>query len=100
MTKITMWKKCQKKSNNYIQTTCISSYHGENTCKGSKQSIQTVRGGTHKPPRVNVDGWTNGRKLARLSRPAKAGATKSYINDLNFQSLVKSSPTDPIVLIS
>ena len=24
-----------------------------------------------------TDGWTNGRKLARLSRPAKAGATKN-----------------------
>ena len=25
---------------------------------------------------LNVDGWTNGRKLARLCLPAKAGATK------------------------
>ena len=34
----------------------------------------------HKTPRVNVDGWmngwTNGQKLAHLSCPAKAGATK------------------------
>ena len=33
---------------------------------------------------LNVDGWTDGRtdgrKLARLCLPAKAGATKTYIN--------------------
>ena len=37
---------------------------------------KTKRSCTHKTPRVNVDGWMNGRKLARLSRLAKAGVTK------------------------
>ena len=39
MTKFTMWKKWQKCSNNYTQTICTSSYHEENTCKVSKQSV-------------------------------------------------------------
>ena len=79
MTKFTMWKKWQKKkSDNYIQTTCTSSYHDENTGKVSKQSVQNCkRSCAHKTPRVNVDRKTNGRmngrtgwqKLARLSRP-------------------------------
>ena len=33
-------KKC---SNNYIQTTCTSSYHEENICKVSKQSVQNCK---------------------------------------------------------
>ena len=40
MTKFTMWKKWKKWSNNYIQTTCASSYHEENICKVSKRSAQ------------------------------------------------------------
>ena len=77
-------KSDKKWSNNYTQITCTSSYHEENTCKVSKWSVQNCkRSCAHKTPRVNVDGWadgrTNVRKLARLSRPAKAGATKSYI---------------------
>ena len=33
-------KSNKKWSNNYIQTTCISSYHEENICKVSKRSVQ------------------------------------------------------------
>ena len=38
--------------NNYTQTTCTSSFHEENLCKVSKQSVQNLRGialtrGTH-----------------------------------------------------
>ena len=76
-------------SNNYVQSTCTSSYHQENTCKVSKQWVENCkRSCPHKIPMLNVDGWTdgqmdertngwkNGRKLARLCLPAKAGATK------------------------
>ena len=67
-------KSDKKKSHNYIQTTCTSSYHDENTCKVSKRLVQNCkRSCAHKTPRVNVDGWTdertNGWKLARLNRP-------------------------------
>ena len=70
-------------SNNYVQSTCTSSYHEENTCKVSKQWVQNCkRSCAHKIPMLNVDGWTdertNGQKLARLCLPAKAGATKMY----------------------
>ena len=82
-------------SNNYVQSTCTSSYHEENTCKVSKQWVQNCkRSCAHKIPMLNVDGWTdgrtyermnvrtdectNGRKLARLCHPAKAGATKNH----------------------
>ena len=85
---------CQKSdknwSNNYVQSTCTSSYHEKNTCKVSKQWVQNCkRSCAHKIPMLNVDGWTDGRtngwtyertnvrKLARLCLPAKAGATKS-----------------------
>ena len=68
-------------SNNYVQSTCISSYHEENTCNVSKQWVQNCkRSCANKIPMLNVDGWTdgwmNGRKLAHLCLPAKAGATK------------------------
>ena len=44
MTKFTMWKKNNKKcSNNYIQTTCTSSYHEKNICKVSKWSVQNCK---------------------------------------------------------
>ena len=78
MTEFIMRKKWQKQSSNYIQTTCISSYHEENTCKVSNRSVQNYkRSCAHKTPQVNGDGWTNGRtdertnvrKLIRLSRP-------------------------------
>ena len=36
-------KKDKKWSNNYIQTTCTSSYHEENICKGQLIGIKTVR---------------------------------------------------------
>ena len=81
-------------SNNYVKSTCISSYNEENTCKVSKQWVQNCkRSCAHKIPMLNVDGWTdgwtyermnvrtdartNGQKLARLCLPAKAGATKT-----------------------
>ena len=32
------------------------------------------------PSCARTDGWMNGRKLARLSRPAKAGATKNKLH--------------------
>ena len=41
-------------------------------------STKCKRSCTHKTHRVNVDGWMNRRKLERLSRPAKAGATKMW----------------------
>ena len=68
-------------SNSYIQSTCTSSYHEENTCKVSKQWVQNCkRSRAHKIPMLNVDGWTdecmNWRKLACLCLPAKAGVTK------------------------
>ena len=71
-------KSDKKYSNNYIQTTCTSSYHDENTSKVSKRLVQNCkRSCTHKTPRVNVDRlmdrWTDGRtnrqKLAHLSHP-------------------------------
>ena len=83
-------KQCGKSdkiwSNNYIQPTCTTLYHKENTCKVLKWlELNCRRSCTHKTPRVNVDGWTNGRKEeqtnwrkpARLSWPAKAGVTKT-----------------------
>ena len=71
-------------SNNYVQSTCTSSYYEENTCKVSKQLVQNCkRSCTHKIPMLNVDWWTDGRtngwKLARLCLPAKAGATKIHL---------------------
>ena len=55
-------KSDKKESNNYIQTTCISSYYEENICKVSKWSVQNCkRSFAHKTPRVNVDGKTNGQ---------------------------------------
>ena len=54
-------KSDKKLSNNYIQTTCTSSYHEENTCKVSKQLVQNFkRSCAHKTSRVNADKWTNG----------------------------------------
>ena len=99
MTKFTIWKKWQKWSNNDIQTTCTFSYHEENTGNVSKQSIQNWnRSCAPKTPRVNVDGWTDGRtmgrKLVSLSRPAKADATKivqisrSEASDLDLNCLL------------
>ena len=74
MTKFTLWKKWQKWSNNYIQTTCTSLYHEENTCKVSKQPVQNCkRSCAHKIPRVNVDERADGN--LRQSSPATAGAT-------------------------
>ena len=49
-------------SNNYVQSTCTSSYHEKNTCKVSKQWVQNCkRSCAHKIPMLNVDGWTDGR---------------------------------------
>ena len=49
-------------SNNYVQSTCTSSYHEENTCKVSKQWVQNCkRSCAHKIPMLNVDGWTDER---------------------------------------
>ena len=58
-------------SNNYVQSTCTSSYHEENTCKVSKQWVQNCkRSCAHKIPMLNVDGrtdWqTNGRTYGNL----------------------------------
>ena len=36
-------KSNKKKPNNYIQTTCTSSYHDKNTCKVSKWSVQNCK---------------------------------------------------------
>ena len=36
-------KSNKKWSNNYIQTTCTSSYHEENICKVSRQSVQNCK---------------------------------------------------------
>ena len=52
-----------------------------------KQWVQNCkRSCAHKIPMLNVVGWTdgrtNGRKLARLFLPAKAGATKIFVNKL------------------
>ena len=59
-------KSDKKLYNNYIQTTCTSSYHDENTCNVSKKLVQNCkRSCAHKTPRVNVDGrtdeWTDGQ---------------------------------------
>ena len=60
-------KSDKKKSNNYIQTTCTSSYHVENVRKISKWSVQNCRRScAHKTSRVNVDGKTNGRTDGNL----------------------------------
>ena len=84
-------KSDKKWSNNYIQTTCTSSYHEENTCKVWKWSVQNCkRSCAHKIPRVNVDGktngWTDGRtngwKLACLSRPCKSRCDKNELLSL------------------
>ena len=53
-------------SNNYIQSTCTSSYHEEYTCKVSKQWVQNCkRSCAHKIPMLNVDGWMDGRTDGR-----------------------------------
>ena len=62
---------CQKSdknwSNNYVQSTCTSSYHEENTCKVSKQWVQNCkRSCAHKIPMLNVDGRTGGRTDGNL----------------------------------
>ena len=55
-------KSDKKWSNNYIQTTCTSSYHEENTCIASKWSVQNCkRSCAQKLPRVNVNRLTNWR---------------------------------------
>ena len=36
-------KSDKKQSNNYIRTTCTSSYHEENICKVSKRSVQNCK---------------------------------------------------------
>ena len=55
-------------SNNYVQSTCISSYNEENTCKVSKQWVQNCkRSCAHKIPMLNVDGWTDGRTYERMN---------------------------------
>ena len=62
------WRKSDKNwSNNYVQSTCTSSYHEENTCKVSKQWVQNCqRSCAHKIPMLNVDGWTDGRTDGNL----------------------------------
>ena len=78
----TLWSKNDKvhkvekvtknKLTNYIQTTCTSSYHDENTSKVSKRLVQNCkRSCAHKTPRVNVDGQTDGRmnKRTETCRP-------------------------------
>ena len=83
MTKFTKWKKVTKNNlTNISKPHAHASYHDENTCKVSRQSVHNCkRNCTHKTPKVNVDSqdtqgkcWrmderTNGQKLARLSRP-------------------------------
>ena len=55
-------------SNNYVQSTCTSSYHEENTCKVSKQWVQNCkRSCAHKIPMLTVDGWTDGRTYERMN---------------------------------
>ena len=55
-------KSNKKRTNNYIQITCTSSYHEENTCNVSKWSVQNCkRSCSHKTARVNVDRCTNGQ---------------------------------------
>ena len=59
-----------------------SSYHEENTAKFQNDLYKTVI--ELRLPRVNVDGWTNGRTDERTetctpSRLAKAGETKSQL---------------------
>ena len=54
--------------NNYVQSTCTSSYHEENTCKVSKQWVQNCkRSCAHKIPMLNVDGWMDGRTYERTN---------------------------------
>ena len=40
---LNMEKSNKKRSNNYIQTTCTSSYHEKNICKVSKWSVQNCK---------------------------------------------------------
>ena len=87
-------------SNNYVQSTCTSSYHEENTCKVSKQWVQNCkRSCAHMIPMLNVDGWmdgrTNGRKLARLCLPAKAGATKKPSGEMAYSTTTPLPPPPP-----
>ena len=61
-------KSDKNRSNNYVQSTCTSSYHEENTCKVSKQLVQNCkRSCAHKIPMLNVDGWTDGRTYERMN---------------------------------
>ena len=54
-------KSDKKWSNNYIQTTCTSSYHEKNICKVSKRSVQNCkRSCAHKRYPLSIKrGWKN-----------------------------------------
>ena len=69
MTKFTMSKKWQNWSNNYVQSTCTSSYHEENTCKVSKQLVQNCKRSCahNKYPLSIYSGW----KMTKFTMPKK-----------------------------
>ena len=69
--------------------TIISKPHAHaHTMKKTHAKFQNCKKScAHKTPMVNVDEWTNGRKLACLSRPAKAGATKREIQVVRVRNL-------------
>ena len=56
-------------SNNYVQSTCTSSYHEENTCKVSKQLVQNCKRSCaqNKYPLSIYSGW----KMTKFTMPKK-----------------------------
>ena len=90
MTKFTMWKKRQKNDLIIISKPHAHLHAMKKTYKASKQSVQNCkRKCTHKTPRVNVDRWKKGWKLAHISCPAKAGATIYQYHNTDNNQLLK-----------
>ena len=92
MAKSTKWKRWQKIIY-YIQTTCTSSYHEENTCKVSKRSVQNCKElcsqDTHGicwRTNKSTDEHTNDQKLACLIAHASAGVTKRVVGKWQWVS--------------
>ena len=86
-------KSDKKLSNSYIQTTCTSSYHDENTSKVSKRLGQNCkRSCAHKTPRVNVDG--------RTGRRTNGQTDEQMDKDQIWSAMIRQDPLDPFWPVS
>ena len=75
-------KSDKKQSDNYIQTTCISSHHEENICKVSKRLVKKKnckRSCAHRTPMVNADRWRNGQTDERTDKRTETCMPKSHM---------------------